>query len=185
MAREKAVRAMSTDLVMSQSQNRKRRSGGTTILECAFTLIPLFALICGFADVSLMLFRWSTLQNAVREGCRYAVTFQTSGALGQDASIEQVVQQYAMSIVSTTDNPQHIFVKYYAPANLNTAIANGGNIPGNIVEVSVQNISWNWLAPLSGTLGVNPFYSGAPFTLNVYSSDILGGYPAGVNSVTR
>jgi len=132
-----------------------------------------------------MLFRWSTLQNAVREGCRYAVTFQTSGSLGQDASIEQVVQQYAMNIVSTTDNPQHIFVNYYAPSNLTTPIRNGGNIPGNVVEVSVQNISWNWLAPLSGTIGVNPFYTTTPFSLNVYSSDILGGYPAGVSSVQR
>jgi Flp pilus assembly protein TadG len=103
---------------VSDGQERKCRSGGTTILEGAFTLIPLFALICGFADVALMLFRWSTLQNAVREGCRYAVTFQTFGSLGQDASIEQVVQQYAMSIVSTTDNPQRIFVDYYAPFNL-------------------------------------------------------------------
>lgn len=132
-----------------------------------------------------MLFRWSTLQNAVREGCRYAVTFQTSGSLGQDASVEQLVQQYAMGIVTSADSPQHIFVNYYAPSNLNTPIKNGGNIPGNIVEVSVQNVSWNWLAPLSGTLGVNPFYAGSPFKLAVYSSDILGGYPAGVSSVSR
>lgn len=183
MPRPKAVRTMSTDVTSNPSRSRKRRSGGTTILECAFTLIPLFALICGFADLSLMLFRWSTLQNAVREGCRYAITFQTSGGLGQNASIEQVVQQYAMGIVTTTDNPQHIFVNYYSPTNLTTPIANGGNVPGNVVQVSVQNVSWSWLAPLSGTLGVNPFYATSPFTLSVYSADILGGYPAGVNSV--
>jgi Flp pilus assembly protein TadG len=174
---------MSTNIMMKPSQNRRRRSGGTAILECAFTLIPLFALICGFADVSLMLFRWSTLQNAVREGCRYAITFQTSGALGQNASIEQVVQQYAMGTVTTTDSPQHIFVKYYLPTNLTTPITSGGNVPGNVVQVSVENVSWSWLAPLSGTLGVNPFYATSPFTLHVYSADILGGYPAGVNSV--
>jgi Flp pilus assembly protein TadG len=165
------------------SRRRKRNSGGNAIIECAFTLVPLFALICGFADLSLMLYRWSTLQNAVREGCRYAITFQTSGVLGQNASIEQVVQQYAMGVVTTTDNPQHIFVTYYTPASPNTPIANGGNTPGNIVQVSVQNISWSWLAPLSGTIGVNPFYAGTPFSLNVYSCDILGGYPAGVDSV--
>jgi Flp pilus assembly protein TadG len=167
------------------SWRRKRRSGGNAIIECAFTLVPLFALICGFADLSLMLYRWSTLQNAVREGCRYAITFQTSGVLGQSASIEQVVQQYAMGVVLTTDNPQHIFVNYYAPATPNTPSASGGNVPGNVVQVSVQNISWSWLAPLSGTIGVNPFYAGTPFSLNVYSCDILGGYPAGVNSVQQ
>jgi hypothetical protein len=56
-------------------------------------------------------------------------------------------------------------------------------VPGNIVEVSVQNISWAWLAPISGSLGGNAFRSLTPITLNVYSSDILGGFPVGVNSV--
>ena len=70
---------------------RRRSSGGNVIVECAFTLVPMFALILGFIDVGMMIYRWSTLQNAIREGCRYAITFQTSGGLGQDASIEQVV----------------------------------------------------------------------------------------------
>jgi len=166
-------------------QRRGRRARGSIIVECALTLIPLLALIFAFADLSLLLFRWSTLENAVREGCRYAITFQTSGSLGQDASIEQVVQTYAMGVVTASDQPKHIFVDYYAPTNLNTSIATGGNIPGNIVQVSVQNVSWAWIAPLSGTLGAGNLYSTTPLVFSAYSSDILGGYPAGVNSVTR
>lgn len=164
---------------------RRSRAGGSVIVECALTLLPLMALIFAFADFSLLLFRWSTLENAVREGCRYAITFQTSGAMGQDASIEQVVQQYALGVVTTTDTPQHIFVDYYSPGNLNASIANGGNIPGNIVQVSVQNVSWNWLAPLSGSFATGGLFATSPLTFKVYSSDILGGYPAGVNSVAR
>jgi Flp pilus assembly protein TadG len=149
-----------------------------------FTLLPTFALIFAFVDFGLLMFRWCTLQNAVREGCRYAITFQTQTGLGQDASIETIVQNYTLNMVKTTDSPQHIFVNYYAPNNLTTPIAvgSGGNVPGNVVEVSVQNISWAWLAPLSGTFLGN---SRSPITLNVYSSDILGGLPAGVNSVSR
>jgi Flp pilus assembly protein TadG len=168
---------------------RNRRRSGNALLEIAFTLLPTFAFLFAFIDFGLLLFRWATLQNAVREGCRYAVTFQTNPygttGLGQDASVEAVVQQFAMGIVSTSDNPQDIFVKYYSPTNLTTPIASGGNVPGNIVEVSVQGVSWSWLAPLSGSYGGNiPFYrSTTPITLNIYSSDILGGFPAGVNSV--
>jgi hypothetical protein len=105
--------------------------------------------------------------------------------MGQNASIEAVVQQYAMGIVHTTDNPQDIFVKYYSPTNLNTALGAGGNVPGSLVEVSVQGVSWSWLAPLSGSYGGSvPFFrSRTPIVLNIYSSDILGGYPAGVKSV--
>src|SRR5580700_2659180 len=137
----------------SVSTRRKRVSAGNALVEWMFVLLPTFALITAFFDVSFALFSWTTIANAVREGCRYAITFQTSGSLGQDASIEAVVQQYAMGFVTTTDTPQHIFVNYYAPTNLTTAIpfASGGNVPGNVVEVSVQNVSWAWIAPLSGT----------------------------------
>ncbi len=167
---------------------RKRRSSGNVMVECAFTMLPTFAIILMFVDMSLMLFRRATLQNAVREGCRYAVTFQTKAGLGQDASIEAIVQQFAMNFVTTSDNPPHIFVNYYAPTNLNTPIASpGGNVPGNVVEVSVQNIAFDWIAPLSGSYGgpVSTVGSTAPISIAVYSSDIMGGYPVGMNSVTR
>jgi Flp pilus assembly protein TadG len=170
---------------LGAAERRRRRRGGSVIIESALTLLPLLALIFAFADLALLLFRWSTLENAVREGCRYAITFQSTGALGQDASIAQVVQKYAMGVVKTNDSPQHIFVNYYTISDSDTPIPSGGNIPGNIVQVSVQNVSWAWLAPLSGTFGPKSLYATKPFTLSVYSSDLLGGYPAGVNSVRR
>lgn len=167
----------------NRSARRTKRSGHV-LLEGAFTILPTFALIFAFIDFGLVLFRWATVQNAVREGCRYAITYQTANGLGQDASIEAVVQQYALGFVTTSDSPQHIFVNYYAPNNLTTPIAfgSGGNVPGNVVEVSVQNVSWAWIAPLSGTFVGN---SRSPITLNVYSSDLMNGYPQGVNSVQR
>lgn len=169
------------------SARRRRQSGGQALVESVFTVLPTFAIICAFADFGLALFRWNTLQNAVREGCRYAITFQTQTGMGQDASIQSVVEQYAFGFVKAADSPQHIFVNYYSPANLNTAInPPGGNSPGNVVTVSVQNVSWQWLAPLSGSLawGQAIRSTTAP-TFAVYSADVLGAYPAGVSSVQR
>ncbi len=154
------------------------------MIESAFTFIPMLALILFFADIGMMLFRWSTLQNAVREGCRYAVTFQTNGASGQDASIENVVQKYSLGLVKASDSPNLIHVDYYSPNSPTTPVATGGNIPGNVVEVSVQGISLAWMMPLSGTLA-SPLYSTVPLTLTVRASDILGGLPAGVSSISR
>ena len=74
---------------MRSSAARKRNSNGNVILESVFTLLPTFAFIFAFTDFGLMMFRWSTLQNALREGTRYAVTFQTQAGLGQDASIAE------------------------------------------------------------------------------------------------
>jgi Flp pilus assembly protein TadG len=169
------------------STRRKSRSGGNVVVETIFTLLPTFALIFAITDFGLMIFRWSTLQNAVREGCRYAITFQTKSGLGQDASIKSEVENYAMGFVKSNDSPVHIFVNYYSPGALNSPIAGGGNVPGNLVEVSVQNVSYSWLAPLSGSFGFGlPFLrSTSPLTLAAYSADVLGGYPVGVTSVTR
>jgi hypothetical protein len=57
-------------------------------------------------------------------------------------------------------------------------------VPGNIVEVSVQGFPLVWMIPISGTI-INPYRSTSPATINVYSSDVLGGFPAGLTSVTR
>lgn len=163
------------------SPRRRRRSGGNAIVEAVFTLLPTFAIILAFVDFGLMIFRWSTLQNAVREGVRYAVTFQTISGDGQDLSIETTVQNNALGFVNTTDNPQTIYVAYFNPTTL-AQVTSGGNIPGNVVQVSVQGVSYGWVAPLSGGMGLR---STTPLTLNVYSSDILGGFPVGVSTVTE
>ncbi len=160
------------------SEQRRRRAGGNTLIESVFTVLPTFALIFAFVDFGLVIFRWSTLQNAVREGCRYAITFQTANGQGQNNSVRAVVSQFSMGMVNVTDNPQKIYVKYYNISDLSP----GNNVPGNIVEVSVQGISWAWLAPLSGAItwqGSQTIRTDAPIGLNVYSSDILGAYPPG------
>jgi hypothetical protein len=78
-------------------------------------------------------------------------------------------------------------VDYYAPTNLTTPYGSGGNLPGNVVVVSVKNVSFAWLAPLSGGFGagIPIFGNRSPLTLQLTSADILGGYPVGVNSVAR
>ena len=115
------------------------------------------------------------------------MTFQTSGALGQAASIKAVVQSNAMGLVKTTDNPVTIFVKYYTQSAPTTEVITGGNVPGNIVEVSISSPLYSWIAPLSGSYSshVAPTqrYS-TPLRFNVHAFDILGGYPVGVTSVT-
>src|ERR1700684_2604227 len=87
---------------MHVSRRRLRNSRGNLMVEAMLVLLPTFALISGFFDVTFALFDWSTLQNAVREGVRYAVTFQTSGSLGQDASIAQTVMSNSMGLLPNT-----------------------------------------------------------------------------------
>src|SRR2546430_5265888 len=46
--------------------------------EFALMIMPTLAILGGFFDVGMALFTWNTFQNAVREGTRYAVTYQRS-----------------------------------------------------------------------------------------------------------
>ena len=162
---------------------RRRNSRGNAFLEAGLVLLPLMALISGFFDVTMATFNWSTLQNAVRVGCRYAVTYQTSGGLGQDASIAQVVSQYSMGLLPVGSS--YIHVNYYAQTALTTPIAApAGNAPSNVVEVSVQGYPLQWMTPIAGSIA-NPLRSQSPASLNVYAFDVMSGMPAGVASVPR
>jgi len=155
--------------------------------EWAFVLLPTMALLSAFTDLSIALFSWSTLQNAVREGCRYAITYQTNVApgQGQDANIKAVVQKNSMGLVSASGSPAMIFVNYFVQNPATGAITpTASNTPGNIVEISVQGYPLSWLVPISGSLA-NPLRAQSPTSISVYSSDVMGGYPAGQTSVTR
>ncbi len=90
-----------------------------------------------------------------------------------------------MRLVRTTDSPQRIFVKFYSKAAPDTVIPTGGNVPGNIVQVSVENVGFDWIAPLSGSYGggISFYRTRSPLNLKVYALDILGGYRAAVTSV--
>jgi Flp pilus assembly protein TadG len=182
------------------SKRRRTTSSGAQMVELAMVILPFFALITAFFDICFVLFSWSTIQNAVREGCRYAITFQTAAPTGstwtctgaQDNCIETDVAANSMGLVTVAGGL--INVNYFTQAAPNTAIpfASGGNTPGNIVEVSIIAYPLNWMIPFSGTGGggmlnssSSPYRPTSPTTVNAYSSDILGGFPAGANSVTR
>jgi len=128
------------------------------------------------------IFLRSTLQSAVRAGVRYAVTYRTGSGLGQDDSIRQVVQQNALGFLDGPAGAASITIDYYPPTDLSDPVTGAGsNAPGNVVEVSVSNYTWSWVAPLSG--GFNPgYYSRSPLSISVSSADRMESLPAGALS---
>ena len=103
------------------------------------------------------------LQNrAVREGCAlHAITFQTAPPTGapwtctghQDNCIQNAVAYYSMGLVTQASGL--INVNYYLQTAPTAPIASpGGNVPGNIVAVSIfWHYPLQWMIPLSGTGG--------------------------------
>jgi Flp pilus assembly protein TadG len=179
----------------TMSRERRRRQHGNAILEFAIIIFPFFALIFGIMSITYAIFLQGVIQNASREGVRWAVTFNRGTydgincATSQAPCITQVVEDNAFGFLSGS-NSKYIQINYYAPFNLSTALTSGGlpvtstdpnfanvtylNQTYNVITVSVSGYPMAWLAPLPGYLNQQTF------SLNANASDVLQGY--GVNS---
>jgi len=144
----------------------RRRERGSQFVEAGLSFVPFFALLLLAADTGYGVWVKATLQHAVREGVRYGVTGQTSGGLGQGASIAAVVQNQAMGLLSS--QPGTISVRYYDPASLTET---NSNADGNVLEVSVENYQLTPLAPL--------LRSSTPAAITVRAADIVEPPPGG------
>jgi len=149
---------------------RARRQRGAELVEFTLVMIPMFGILFLTIDLAWMLFARATLQYAVREGVRYAVTGQSMSGMGQDDSIRSVVQQNAMGILSGSSGASKITISYLDPnANLAATPSNAG---GNVVQVSVSGVSVFPLAPL--------FHGGSALSMSAVSTDVVESSPGGI-----
>lgn len=132
-------------------------------------LVPFFAFILLVMDISLAIFCKASLQYAVREGTRYAITSQTMTGKGQDASIQSIVEQNSMGFLQGSSGASLISIQYYTPDTLTPTTSNAG---GNIVEISVLGYSYSPLIPL--------LRSASPILMTVRSADRMEPSPGGV-----
>lgn len=138
------------------------------MLEFAFVALPFLALVLATVDFGMALFIRATMQHAVREGVRYAVTYQTMSGKCQDASIKEIVRQQAMGFLNAEQTDNYVKVEYFLPETLSPT---SDNSPGNIVEVSVDGYQYKWICPL--------WRAATPMTVLVRSSDRMEGLPGG------
>lgn len=160
----------------NRAQKPDRRRRGNAFVEAGLVLVPFMALVLGITEYSLAIFVRTTMQHAVREGVRYAVTYQVMGGMCQDASIKEVVRQNAVGFLKPADLTTSVFVRYYLPTTF-AAAPSPANSPGNIVEISVENYQWRWIAPLWRTA--------TPLTIVARATDIMEGLPGGANPPCR
>jgi Flp pilus assembly protein TadG len=151
----------------------QERSGrrGAAMVELGLVLVPLLGILFAIIDFSVAVYLRSTFRHAAREGARHAVTGRTAPGLGQDASIRGVVQQNAMGFLNGASGASKILIRYYNPGTLAETQSNAG---GNIVEVSIEGYTWNWIAPV--------MRSATPaMTVLARSSDRMENTPGGIS----
>lgn len=122
------------------------------LVESSFALLPLMAVLFGVIDIAFAVFVRNTMEFAVRQGVRYAITSQTMPGMGQDQSIKTVVKTYSMGLLDglspNHDGMAQVSITYYDPVTLAELTGANSNLGGNIVMVSCGNLSWAWMVPL-------------------------------------
>ena len=159
----------------------RRRERGSQTVEMALCLLPFCGIVFLILSLSWAIFTKASLQHAVTEGVRYAITSRTMAGMGQDSSIKSVVQQSSMGLLKTS-NLALVTIQYYAidPAT-GSLTKTSQNLGGNIVEVSVEGYTASPLLPIlhwgvkGGTGSMNPamYYT-------VRASDRMEASPAGI-----
>jgi Flp pilus assembly protein TadG len=61
-----------------------RRRSGAAAIETAFVLIPTLLFLMGVLEYGRLLMDWNVINNAAREGCRFALANNTDATLATD-----------------------------------------------------------------------------------------------------
>ena len=129
---------------------------GQSLVEFAMVVPLFFLLLFGIIEIGRVFFVQMTLQNAVRQAGRFAVTgnhlTQGTNALSRVQSIVQIAQQAAVGLVL---DPPSIYINGQSSTNA-TATAGG---PGTAVTVSLTT-HLQIITPLIGKFfGPNGVYT--------------------------
>jgi Flp pilus assembly protein TadG len=105
-------------------------------------LLPLLSMVFGVFEFGRLLMAWNLLNNAAREGCRYAIVNNTSATISTDVAAQvsgRMAGQDAMAFstfavtVSGTHNGTATAVNNLAPGDLLTVTVSGNYRFMNIV----------------------------------------------------
>jgi Flp pilus assembly protein TadG len=170
---------------VNRDKNRRRaRQAGNSFLEMALVITPFFALTLSIIELALPIFQKSTFTHAVREGCRYGITFQTSyngtNYSSQTDAITAIVENNSMGFINSS-NANLVSVKYYNSSTFaDVTGTSSANADGNIIVVSISGFTHNWINPINWVSGGSTFsVTGSPLTINASSADRLESLPVG------
>ena len=77
--------------MLLRKQNGRRRSGAAAV-ETGIVLIWMIVMLLGIFEYGRLLMDWNLLNNAAREGCRYALVNNTSPTINTD--VQTIVTNY-------------------------------------------------------------------------------------------
>jgi Flp pilus assembly protein TadG len=147
-------------------KNRRRRRLGVTTIETAAVVIPVVMFLFGVFEYGRLLMDWNILNNAAREGCRYALVNNTSSTISTD--VTTVVNSYMGREVNSFSGGAVTVVVSGVHSGTNYTGNNVNNlVAGDLITVKV-----------SGTylfLNIFPFHVMPTFNMNSASTMVCEG----------
>jgi len=145
-------------------QVKRRSESGQTLVEFAIAALVFLTLVFVVIDFSYLYFNKLTLQNAVRQAGRYAITGQAMPSQTRYASILQTVQTYSLGRATSSNTT-------ICGAVLGCGCGGG---PGETVTITVT-YQYQFITPL-----VAKFISGGAYAMTVSSSFKNEPFPPGL-----
>lgn len=156
-----------------RTATRSPRERGSTLVEFSLVLLLELGVLLLLMDVAWIFFGWGCIQEAAREGVRYAITGkgQTESSL-DSAIINNAVIPYSFGFINAQNASSVVSIDYYpssgysssgSPASLDGQANSTG--AGNIVKVTIHGISIGSFGPI--------LRSAAPITLSASAADVI------------
>jgi Flp pilus assembly protein TadG len=110
---------------------RDNRRRGAAAVETAFVMLPMLMLVFGIFEYSRLLMDQNLLNNAAREGCRYALVNNTSATINTD------VQSVVTSRMAGEDSHFSGFNVAVSGTHQGVSTPVNNLIPGDMITVTV------------------------------------------------
>lgn len=149
--------------MMPTKPNANRRRQGTTVVELA-AVVSIFCLILfGILEYTLFLYTYDVMQNAAREGARYAVVN------GEDATLVSDTQAYVQSLMMGLDKTNTNY-----QCNVYLSNSSGVNINSTSPAANATTAQFGQFVCVQITLTYKPITPGLMAPTSSFTMQTLG-----------
>jgi len=145
---------------------------GQAVVEFSLVAILFFFMLLSIVDMGYMFYVNFTMQHAVREGTRYAITGQSNLGTDRRSALIQKIKNSSNGLYDKNlHSPKNPTIKVISPSNVTFSNYTSGTVqngdPGKPDDVIV--VSLTYTCPLI-TPVLKPFFNGGQYTFTVKST---------------
>lgn len=174
------VEAMRDSTHISRHQVRADRHSerGTVLVEFSLVLLPLLAFLLMTLDLAWIFFGWACIQEAAREGVRYAVTGSGMAEATLDSQVlTNAIQPLSFGFVNSKNAPSVngtsvVEIDYYPSTGYSSSGSPSSldgqpnaTAAGNVIKITIHGVSIGTFGPI--------FRRWTPVMLSATAADVL------------